>query len=144
MKTILIISMVAMLALSARANKQVSIGADGVVDGVSGICGKMAKVNHNKNQYSDAEWTAFGITSEAPYIIKDGAVWRDMVQAEKDAVDAITKQEVTDAASADVDLDALFEAIAQASDKKMTKQEVIDAFKGAVDPKKAKKEKKNK
>ena len=126
MKKVLIISMVVMLAVSAQANKQVSIGSDGVVAGVSSIYGKMAKVNHNKNQYSDAEWTAFGITSEAPYIVKDGAVWRDMNVAESNAVNVVLQAEATVTAEADVDMDALFQAISEASDKKMTKQEVID------------------
>ena len=133
------------LATVCWANKRVDVSNDGLVDSVSSVYGKGAKVDHASNQYSDAEWTAFGITEKAPYIIKDGEVWRDMVQAEKDAVDAVIKQETTVAAEADVDMDALFHAVAESIKNNDKTYEAVKAnFKAGVDPKKAKKKEKSK
>ena len=138
MKKALILTM-ALMTVSALANEYVIIDSDGIVNDVISVNGKKAKVDHDKNQYTDAEWAAFGITEEAPYIIKDGAVWRDMIQAEKDAVDAQLQQDQLDKAVEDVDLDALFDALADLLNK--PRQDVEDGFKAGVDPKKAKKDK---
>ena len=127
------------IAGSALANKYVNIDSDGAVQGVSSFYGKHAKVNHTKNQYTDAEWDAFGITEEAPYIVKDGAVWRDMNQAEKDALDAQLQQDALDKAKTDVNIDAIIKALADLLNKPVA--DIEEAFKTGVDPKKAKKAK---
>jgi len=140
MRLLAILFLTATLTSSVYANKQVDTDSTGYVESVSSVSGKGAQVNHDEDQYTDAEWAAFGITSEAPYIVKDGAVWRDMDSAESNAVNAVIQQEVTDKASAGVDMDALFQAIADAVKGNLkTKAEVKEAFKSGVDPKKEKK-----
>ena len=137
-KTIILLALV-FSATAALANRQVHIDKDGVVQNVGYVYGKNAKVDHSKNQYSDAEWASFGITEEEPYIIKDGPVWRDMTQAEKDALDDQLKQAALDKAVTKLDMDALFNALADLLNK--PRADVEAAFKTGVDPKKAKKEK---
>jgi len=139
MKKIIATLSVALLACSAMANVYVSTDKDGNAEGIMRVYGKNAKVNSDKNQYTDAEWVAFGITNEPPYIIKDGAVWRDMTQQEIDVVDAGIKQERLDEANSDVDMDALFNALATLLNK--PRADVEAAFKSGVDPKKKKSKK---
>jgi len=79
------------------------------------------------------------------YWKKSGDDWVVMTAGEQTAKDAITKQETTVTASADVDMDALFQTIADAVKGNLkTKPEIIAVFKDAVDPKKADKKNKEK
>ena len=66
-----------------------------------------------------------------------------MTAPEKTAKDDVIKQESLDLAVEDVDLDALFHAIAEVVGGGTTYEDVKNAFKQNVDPEKAK-EKKNK
>ena len=71
--------------------------------------------------------------------------WVMMTAGERTAKDATLKQEATVTAETNVDMDALFQTIADAVKGNLkTKPEIIAAFKDAVDPKKADKKNKEK
>lgn len=112
--------------------------------------GKATGISHNesgsayapdpaKNEYTDDQWASFGITNQPPYIIKDGAVWRNMTPAEIAATDVTTQTKETAETTSDVQMDAILRTIAECSKGgAKTYDEVVAIFKNQVDPKKAK------
>ena len=145
----LLIMVVMPLMVMAGSESYVIVNIDKTGVAMSVTEATTSKNITKQNAYTEAMWNSFGITNSIigsyPYIIKDGTDWRDMTPAEVTTVDTKIKDEVTVDAEADVDMDAIFHMVANAiKNNAKTYDEVKDLFTDGVDPKKAKKQKKNK
>jgi len=144
MRKYIIISLM-LMSIPAFAIVEVNIDKDGDVESIGSMFGKNAKANHAKNRYTEAEWSAFGITNQPPYIIKDGTAWRNMTPSEIATKDAEIQEEVTSEVTEDATADAILRTIAEAIKTNTKTYEGVKAiFTGEVDPKKAKKKKEKK
>jgi hypothetical protein len=94
-----IILLVVLFAIPSLASpekqwKHVYVSTNGIVQSVENRgSGNPVEIDNANNDYSIDQWNSFGITNALPYIIKDGNVWRNMTQAEQEALNSSKKSD---------------------------------------------------